>query len=755
MKKFYRFRMSLFAMMVCLLTPFLSATAYTITTPFQMNDNVSSVTDRQAAYATSSYNVVESLGKPKMTIACISDIHTQYEKTSTNFQIRESFQKAVTAINKDEDIDLMILGGDCNNSSNTGIDKKVWEYAVSLLKTKAQSAFQSGRTDKPILLVDGNHDYESAHSGDSYNSGDYYDAILKSTIGELSSEDTFYEKTNNGKYNLLAAFHYVINGFDFVCLNTGKYLYDNSSNYNYSIESAQWVVNKLDAIDPDGTKTVFFVTHIPFNDSNRISGATSYSGAKGMHDDYGSETALKKGLARHPNTIMLYGHDHGGNDAYSKSLTSERVTRYNANGSKLSGATDATHVNGIYLTSGDNTEPESSATIPDGQFYIQSVENNKYMAQSTVSGDDANSLVLADTPSLLFTTANHATSGALAVKVANSNKYLYSGGEHTFSVAETSNPTYIYKKVNNTWTKVSAPTLNEQYVIAIKGKSDNNYYAIVNTNKQQSNNKYPRLDYTQVTLSGDKNTLTFNTTPANMNSVLWTFVTETSQPETPGTGSTDGTDYFFSEFMGSMRFYSNRFQTDKDNYTNERVLVQGLMIYVYDDRIVFTRREFVTDGSLGPDWVVPLKANVRPYGYKVRADAEPAPAFAENAKVSISEEYEGKNRGGATCRQVKVTFPPALPSAKGRSRAFSYEVRVLQTMGDLVRFPCLARRVLSKGVNRPEALEPKEVELVLNAGEIQHECKLEFEVTALGCFGRRSKPIMSEPTKLKGLVVKW
>ena len=182
---------------------------------------------------------------------------------------------------------------------------------------------------------------------------------------------------------------------------------------------------------------------------------------------------------------------------------------------------------------------------------------------------------------------------------------------------------------------------------------------------------------------------------------------------------------------------------------------QGLLVTVYDDRIVFARREFVTDGALGPDWVVPLKANVRPYGYKVRADAEPAPAFAEDAKVSISEEYEGKNRGGATCRQVKVTFPAALPSAKGRSRALSYEVRVLQTMGDLVRFPCLARRVLSKGVNRPEALEPKEVELVLNAGEIQHECKLEFEVTALGCFGRRSKPIISEPTKLKGVVVKW
>ena len=594
MNKFYRFRMSLLAMTACLLTPFLSATAYTITTPFQLNDNVRSVTDRQAAYAdaSSTYDVIKELGDPIMSIACISDIHTEYDKNSTNFNIRESFQKAVNAIKSDEDIDLMIIGGDCNNSSNYSISQNSWKYAVNLLKTTAQSAFQNSKTAKPVFLVDGNHDYESGSTGynvrPSWNSGDYYDAILKSTIGELTSDDTFYEKTNDNKYNLLAAFHYEINGFDFIGLNTGKYLYDFSGDYNYSKESVEWVVNKLDAIDPDGTKTVFVVAHIPFGDSNSIR-----ESSKGMGSKDGSADALKKGLAKHPNTIMLYGHDHGGDKAYTKEKTSQRVTRYDKSGNKLNGPTDATHVNGLYIT--DAEEEEESSPSDASYFYIQSVENSMYMAQGT-SGD-VNRLVLESSPSLVFTAKKHSTtSGALAVYAPDLGKYLFSGSEKTFSVADTSNPTYLFKKGDKDWTRVSQPTVGEQYVIAVKGKSDSNYYAVVNTNKIQTNNGYPRLDYVQVKMNKDCNKLEqFN--PTNLSSMLWTFVAAPDYAETGNTGSVQSTDYFFSEFMGSMRYYDNTIQNnlgggDQSNYTNTRVLVQGLMIYIYNDRIVFQHKNY-------------------------------------------------------------------------------------------------------------------------------------------------------------------
>lgn len=566
--------------------------AYTITTPFQLSEWGSDVRQRSMAYDVSPYDL-SALGEPLMTIACISDIHTQYVN-DTQFELRESFLKAVNAIKQDEDIDLMIIGGDCNNSNNTGINQNTWSYAVNKLKQTAQSAFKDDRTSKPILMIDGNHDYEAADSDykkRKYNSGDYYDIFLKSTIGELASDDAFYEYTTDGKYQLLAAFHYVIGGFDFICLNTGKYLYQDCSDYNYSIESVNWVVDKLNSVDPDGTKTVFFVTHIPFADSNKLSPPTSYSGIKGMHDDYGSESALKAGLARHPNTIMLFGHDHGGNDAYTRSLTSERVTRYSTSGQKLTGATDATHVNGLYAA-GTSAEEVASDPVDNNNYYIQSVGNSKYMGQGT--GGDENGLVLEDSPSLAFTTQTHSTSGALAVYAPSIGKYLYSGSQHTFSVATTSNPTYIYKMVNNTWTKVSQPMSDEQYVIAIKGKSDDKYYAIVNTNTQQSSSKYPRLDYTQVTLSGNMGTLTFNSTPTNMNSVLWTLVPPTdSNPEIGGGGTSEGTCSFFSEFMGSMRFYSNYFQTSEGtNGTSDRVLIQGLMIYVYNDRIVFQHKNY-------------------------------------------------------------------------------------------------------------------------------------------------------------------
>lgn len=184
---------------------------------------------------------------------------------------------------------------------------------------------------------------------------------------------------------------------------------------------------------------------------------------------------------------------------------------------------------------------------------------------------------------------------------------------------------------------------------------------------------------------------------------------------------------------------------------------QGLFVSVYDDRIVLERREFVTDTSLGDDWVIPLTGTERPYAFARRAAEAKAPAFAADAVPTLSEEREGRSRDGRVGSQVTLTFPPALPSSSERGRAFAYEIRVLQTQGDFTDLPLLTKRVFPSGFNfgegDPRTREP--VACVFNARELPHECPLTFEVTALECFGRRSKPIVTPELKMKGVVVKW
>jgi hypothetical protein len=153
---------------------------------------------------------------------------------------------------------------------------------------------------------------------------------MQSDIGELDENSVFYEEADNSnspKMQLLAAYHYVIDGFDFVVLNCGKYFFKSAWDYIYSEESINWVKNKLEEIyagDPD--KTVFFLCHIPFRDSKRMS-----SPDKGIFN-YTTTQTLKWTLAKYPNLIYLYGHDHGTDSAYIRTSTAERVTEYDSNG---------------------------------------------------------------------------------------------------------------------------------------------------------------------------------------------------------------------------------------------------------------------------------------------------------------------------------------------------------------------------------------------------------------------------------------
>lgn len=99
---------------------------------------------------------------------------------------------------------------------------------------------------------------------------------------------------------------------------------------------------------------------------------------------------------------------------------------------------------------------------------------------------------------------------------------------------------------------------------------------------------------------------------------------------------------------------------------------QGMVMTVYDDRLVFERHDFMNDLPAGPDWVVPLPASSA--SFEKRGETSAVPQFADGAKVAVSR-LDGKNRRGKPTKQIAVTFPNVRGVGDG-ARAFDYEVRV-------------------------------------------------------------------------------
>ena len=128
-----------------------------------------------------------------------------------------------------------------------------------------------------------------------------------------------------------------------------------------------------------------------------------------------------------------------------------------------------------------------------------------------------------------------------------------------------------------------------------------------------------------------------------------------------------------------------RFQMSPINIKRIR---QGMLMEVFEDRIVFHRREFVNDRTLGPDWVVPVGEGApRPYEFEPRRRASQPPQFAEGATVALEDRPDGRDRAGMACEQVAVAFPQA-------GGAFDYEVNAIARMSDFHRV-CISKRVFA------------------------------------------------------------
>lgn len=163
---------------------------------------------------------------------------------------------------------------------------------------------------------------------------------------------------------------------------------------------------------------------------------------------------------------------------------------------------------------------------------------------------------------------------------------------------------------------------------------------------------------------------------------------------------------------------------------------QGMLMRVYDDRVEIERRDFVSDDSLGSDWIVPvMKAGEHTHwSIEERAKKWIAPEFRPDAPVWVKEEKGGK---------VKVQFP-TIKSSPGRLRAFDYEVAIETHGDDGVWRRGLVKRVFSGAFTRPESQEPPIAWCVFSGEELASAGKHRFVVTPTDAFGHSGKSIVSE-----------
>ena len=454
-------------------------------------------------------NVAFAQEKPILTFGCLSDLHSQMGLINgpvENVRLRGTITNTLSAMKANEKLDLIVLGGDY--TSDCTISEENWQRSKDLLVSATRAAFPAG-VQTPVIYVDGNHEYEVANFDylpKPYNAGEYYTTPMKQDIGTLSATDCFYESAPNGSsapISLLAAYHYVVKGFDFVVLNTGKNYFKSAWDYTYSTESVQWCADKLAEIyagDPD--KTVFFLIHVPFSDSNSISNTN-----KGMNAGEAA-TLLKASLAKYPNLIMLYGHDHGKDTAYLRTSTDQRVTHYDTNGKKIT----------------ENPDVSTS-------YYIQNYKNqSQYLAYNTASNMG---VTTTKTEGTIATSSQVSGTMYISFPAGTDIRYLHcgSGGRFSGNGSLTANSSiYTYKVVDPSAATVVANKVskieNGGCYVFVALSSAGGYYML--TDEVYGSGADQRMVGIRISATAPGNQITF--TVSGSYSPVWKL-TDTAAPD--------------------------------------------------------------------------------------------------------------------------------------------------------------------------------------------------------------------------------
>ena len=164
----------------------------------------------------------------------------------------------------------------------------------------------------------------------------------------------------------------------------------------------------------------------------------------------------------------------------------------------------------------------------------------------------------------------------------------------------------------------------------------------------------------------------------------------------------------------------------------------GQLMSVYDDRIVLTRRDFVSGLDLGPDRVMPLPvAESKPFAFTEHAKRFPAPSFAAGAEIKVERDTR-KIRDGETEREIGV-FNLTVPLAQQTfaNRVYRYELRVENGSGEVV----LTRHVLAPDYHLPLAKAPAAFVVPVPEDDLPESGECCFSVAPVNCFGKVGAPL--------------
>lgn len=184
---------------------------------------------------------------------------------------------------------------------------------------------------------------------------------------------------------------------------------------------------------------------------------------------------------------------------------------------------------------------------------------------------------------------------------------------------------------------------------------------------------------------------------------------------------------------------------------------QGMVMEVYDDRIVLERREWTYDQTLGPDWVIPLfggrtvpSHGTPKYDFKARAAASRAPVFPANAKLTVRRVKDGRRRDGngvdvdkRMCEQVWVEFPPITTRGGSPSRGFDFTVCCETRDADIVRVvdEC---RVFSPNALQTEARDLQSCRCAFPGERVPSNRDVRFTVVPHDCWGNAGAELVSK-----------
>ena len=170
---------------------------------------------------------------------------------------------------------------------------------------------------------------------------------------------------------------------------------------------------------------------------------------------------------------------------------------------------------------------------------------------------------------------------------------------------------------------------------------------------------------------------------------------------------------------------------------------QGMLLDVYDDRMVVRRLDFANAKQLAPAWTIPLVGGgggAKPFDHEERRRVAVAPEFPAGASL----ETEINRYGTGKIKSLTLTFP-VVKGLSGGVRAYDYEVTVdgVQFGGDARR---AVKRFFSPKAHWTPSAEPDTMQIDVPMGEFKSQDWGGFHVAVRPreIFGRTGRALETD-----------